>query len=248
MQPPRIDYSPALPGQKRRRMMRRVALGLGALFLIVLAINSAPPAWHHAQILYWQHRAMNYTRPGDEVAYESDPAEAAKLRSAHRSLLAGSYGEAFEFPLVWDKFYQLVSPPGRQPAATLFVHARRNANGEERLVVVYGIPMGLRPSSWVGVPNAPPRATAQDFVIQAVIFKPGTAFRSPGEIAQEVTGPPIPPYPFPRLLTIPAARLRLYAGQADPRDERHFTIRGVQNGKPIIIEGWLRADDQVEYQ
>jgi len=40
-------------------------------------------------------------------------------------------------------------------------------------------------------------------------------------------------------------RLEWFAGQPDPTDDSHFTIRFELNGKPGIVDGWLKDDDTV---
>jgi len=111
-------------------------MGVGALLVATLIVKSAPRAWRHVQILYWQRQAMNYSPAANKIIYDEDPVEAAKLQAADHSLIAGGHGEVFDFATPWDRLYQLISPPGRRPAATLFLHERTNSNGERRLVVV----------------------------------------------------------------------------------------------------------------
>ena len=132
----RSNMPPLLPSHKRRRLARRIVFGIVTVLVLWLAIKSAPSAWHHVQILYWQHQAMTYTAPADRVVYDDDPADAANLRKANPSLITDAHGEVFDFAKPWDRFYWLISPPGRQFAATLFLHAMQNAEGETRLVVV----------------------------------------------------------------------------------------------------------------
>lgn len=42
--------------------------------------------------------------------------------------------------------------------------------------------------------------------------------------------------------------LRLYAGQPDPADASHFTIRYESKGSGGTIDGWLRDGDSVKLQ
>jgi hypothetical protein len=50
-------------------------------------------------------------------------------------------------------------------------------------------------------------------------------------------------------LTLDAGgNFRLYAGQPDPADDSHFTIRYELNGKSDIIDGWLMSDETVNLQ
>ena len=42
------------------------------------------------------------------------------------------------------------------------------------------------------------------------------------------------------LVSLPVQdRIRIYAGQADPADPTHFTIRYVVNGKTAVIDGYV---------
>jgi hypothetical protein len=42
--------------------------------------------------------------------------------------------------------------------------------------------------------------------------------------------------------------LRLFAGQPDPNDDSHFTIRYEVDNQPGTIDGWLQADDTIKLQ
>jgi hypothetical protein len=219
MQPPQIDYAPAQPGQKRRRFVRRIAFAIATAVLIIIAIKSAPSAWHRVRILYWQRQAMNYAPPADHVVYDDDPADLAKLRRLDPALSVGSNGSLFAFAKPWDQFYQLVSPPGRQAAATLFVHRMQNSKGEERLVV-----LELNSTSAPGAGTAPHRYCVS-------IFQPGGLLNDPQELSSGA-------------LVIDYAHTinRWCVGQVDPHDPSHLTIQGIENGHPTMLEGWLRDD------
>jgi hypothetical protein len=62
------------------------------------------------------------------------------------------------------------------------------------------------------------------------------------------------PSPCPNFGTSETARfdahkpLRIFAGQPDPTDSRHFTIRYELDSKSNTIDGWLMPDDTVELQ
>jgi hypothetical protein len=241
MQQPQIDYAPDLPIHKWRRTARRVTVGAIALLIVFLAAKSAPSAWRHVQVLYWQRQAMNYSPAADRVVYDDDPAEAAKLRAADHSLIVGGHGEAFEFATPWDRLYQLISPPGQQPAATLFLHERQNRKGERRLVVVQAQPYGGSIPLFSNTPGSV-RQPNQPFAMDAVVLLTGTAFRLPRELGGERASTAIPAFIFPE-----PTHFRWYAGQVDPLDSAHFTIRGLMNERPAIVDGWLRDDDQVEF-
>lgn len=224
MQLQQIDYAPALPNQKRRRAIRRVVVGFAALLIAILAIKAAPRAWRHLQILYWQHRAMTYTAPADQVVYDDDPSDAAKVRASNPSLTVGSSGQVFDFAKPWDRLYQLVSPPGRQASATLFLHELQNSKGERRLVVVE-----FRPNSRAKKPTTPPQ-------FDSVVITPGGLAQDPVERIM------FGPQQVILVDHLPTTSVKWYAGQLDPRDSSHFTIRGVRGTQPVSVEGWLKDD------
>ena len=41
------------------------------------------------------------------------------------------------------------------------------------------------------------------------------------------------------------SKVRMFAGQPDPADPAHFTIRYELDDQPHVIDGWLRDDDTV---
>lgn len=224
MQLQQIDYAPALPNQKRRRAIRRVAMGLAALLIAILAFKSAPPAWRHIQILYWQHRAMTYTAPADHVVYDDDPADAAKLRTSNPSMATGPTGDVFDFVEPWDQFYKLLSPPGRIPAGTVFLHERTSATGEKRLVVIEA----------VSADSVQPLGRSNS-VFRCTVFQPGGLFDLPTDKNPvfEFSGP---------INLRTSGPFNWFAGQADPTNSSHFTIQGFWKGQRVQVDGWLRND------
>jgi len=204
-------------------------MGFGVLLVGALIVKSAPRAWRHVQILYWQRQAMNYAPPASKIVYDEDPVEAAKLRAADHSLITGRNGEVIEFAEPWDRLYQLISPPGRRPAATLFLHERTNDKGERRLVVVE-----LRPV-WVDVD----RRQYPAWKFECTCLSPGGLFQDPRDNFLMGQGGEIGAVPIGEKNT------KWYAGQTDNGDPSHFTIRGLRNGAPVSVEGWLRDDHVV---
>lgn len=227
MQLRQIDYAPTLPGQKRRRVIRRVAFAIITVVLVTLAIKSAPAAWRHIQILYWQHQALTYAAPPDQVVYDDDPADATKVLASSPSLITGTTGDLFEFARPWDRFYQLQSPPGRRPAATLFLHERMDSDGKRRLVVVEVMPRGFDLAWGMKIPDA--------IILRTVVIEPGGAFQSPQEINRPPVYLPINELSLQR-------KCKWFAGQADATNPAHFAINGVIDGKAIQVDGWLRRD------
>lgn len=219
-----IEYAPVLPSQKCRRVFRRIALGVVAVLVLLLAIKSAPRAWQRIQVLYWQHQAMTYTAPADRVVYDDHPADAANLHKANPSLITDAHGEVFDFAKPWDRFYRLISPPGRRLAATLFLHEMQNAEGETRLVVV---------EAYSSTNDQGQTSIRHYAVFRSTVFRPGDAFHPPQEELDRS--------PERVFLGI----TKWFAGQVDPKNPAHFTIQGVWNGIPVNLDGWLRENDQV---
>jgi hypothetical protein len=112
-------------------------------------------------------------------------------------------------------------------ANALFVHARRRPDGQKRLV-------------WVslGYESTKPLRFRLEFdgVIPATIGRP----------ARRLPHTPADPLPVDAAGKPP----RLYAGQPDPNDESHFTIRYEfeAEGRGGVIHGWLRDDDTIDFE
>src|SRR5262249_38214831 len=144
-----------------------------AMVVVVLVPKYVPLAWQHLQLLYWQRQALHYSLPADVVTYESDSAEAPKLIASHDYFSNG--GEAMRIARPWERFYMLLSPPGRLPQATLFLREVRNQKGEFRLVVVEGDIVGVSSGANVNVRG--------DLAIRMrpTVIRPGSLFSTPVE-------------------------------------------------------------------
>jgi hypothetical protein len=144
-------------------------------------------------------------------------------------LVAGGHGEVFQFVRPWEHFYQLVSPPGRTPAATLFLHELTNATGERRLVAIE-----LRPLNSMLDPSDAYQVFLDRF--ELMIFEPGGFMRNPQQKSA--------PFPQTEVTAVQTwhRKTTWFAGQPDPKDPSHFTIRGVRDGVPVKVDGWLRND------
>lgn len=213
MQRTQIDYAPTLPGHRRHRAVRRIAVGLITLALVVIAIKGAPSARRRVELLYWQHRALSYSPPPNQVVYDDNPDTARVARP-------------------WERFYQALSPPGRLPTATLFLHELRNSRGEKRLVVIEE-----SPAIWAMASGRVERTT---FRISQTVIAPGGFLSKPhvisdGRIADADSG-----------LSDNRQHLRWFAGRPDPANRAHFTISGTCDGNPFMFDGWLRDDDRID--
>jgi hypothetical protein len=121
----------------------------------------------------------------------------------------------------WSKFYALLSPPGMRSRGTVFLHERVAPNGNRRLVAVDAIEFA-------------------DPVFQAVfpsarVIIPGDTVRAPREALSTTFTPNF----------VQDLDGVIYAGQPDPTDPSHFTIRCVENGAEQVVDGWLRDDDSL---
>ena len=207
-----IQYAPVQPGEKRRRIARKVVLAFALLLTTPVLWKCATVALHRGQMLYWQRRSMNHVARADSVVYDTS-------------------GTNWQPAAVeWKRFNELYSPPGRLPLATIFLHERKNTRGERRLVAVECL---LFPGDGVG----------DHLYINQSVFKPGSLFDEPNEVQEHGAN----------LLTAgfanywPGSRVRIFAGQADPADDTHFSFECEVDGKRTIMDGYLGADDKIDF-
>lgn len=204
----------------------------------VLQIDYAPPlpVWSRRVVRQSASILLSLIVVGGAVAHWAPAAWAhQKLLSEYRRCQhyvatpdRVVYGQGFgscggnEYITPWDRFYAAYSPPGRQTGPVLFLHERTNSRGEHRLVVVEGWPVNGR-----------------GFAVSASVLRQSSRLATP----QMIT--PASLHLLPTLSEISGERLRLYAGQPDPMEPSHFTIRYEVNGTPGTLDGWLRDDDGV---
>lgn len=217
-----IDYAPPPPWRKRKAF-RRVVRGIVLLGVLAVAVYFAPAVWHRVMLLHAQRRCLSFTGSPDKVVYESDPDRAAALMATDRQYVAlrpEGHPVAW-FSKDWDRLYALLSPPGRREAATVFMGERRAREGPRRLVVVE-------------MYNVGERGSYPDFT--GAVIELGTPL-SPPRVRRLI---------YRYLFYLPKhEKLRLYAAQADAKDESHFTFRYEINGVSGTIDGWLQAEDRV---
>jgi hypothetical protein len=126
----------------------------------------------------------------------------------------------------WKQFYALYSPPGFQSVATLFLHGRTPRQGRPILVAV---DLSVAGNS---------AANTNFHLIVVRTFLPGTPVRSARLFTSEMQVRQI------------GAVSKIFAGQPDPENPQHFTIKmQMQDGSVNIWDGWLSAnDDTVKIQ
>jgi hypothetical protein len=242
-----LEYAPApLRWRKRVRFILLMLFLIGSAFC---AWRWGPYAWHQSKLLYWQRRCINFSQSPDIAVYEEDPAAAATLlkdssyspyplnRVKDPNDQSHRVTAAVFIPLCWNKLSALnVNPPpfpansiAGSPEAIIFLHERTSPAGHHRLV---------------GVNYGPEATTFQPAFLEGYNYytfagtpatwtKPIT-FARRFFVIDIISGFPIHP-----------PLVRIYAGQPDPNDSSHFTIRYQIWGQEDVLDGRLGDDDQV---
>lgn len=228
--PPPLSYAPP-PTWHRRRLVRRVVLCLVLVAMAGAGTRWGPRYYRRAQLLYWQRKCMEYRAPADQVVYELGPgAQALFAKSREYISLGISYNQLAPAGC---------KPVGREPAcfasyrqgvltmrpsrSVLFMHTMRLPSGGDRLVIVQDNFM----VDWE------PRFI-EGFDLRVSVTEPAT-WKSP---PKDVTAALPFGYQDSTLKALP--NVRVFAGQPDPADPAHFTIRYEFNGKRYIVDGCLK--------
>jgi hypothetical protein len=238
-----LDYAPR-PPVLRRRWVRRAILAVFLLAVTAAGASWGPGVYRRASLLYWQRQCLGYAAPADQLVYESDPLAGSALRAAdrHYQFIPTGWGAPRKpvatgyLPDCWTRFGK--ASPGFAIATqpVLFLHELKTRSGQPRLVAVAG---AFNPT------ELPLFISGHD--VQVLTIEPGTWKTLPqnrtGGIALSVLSGPQPQPPH----------LRIYAGQPDPADPSHFTIRYEVDGVEHIVDGWLRDGwpagyDSVEFK
>lgn len=216
-------------------------IGLLLLAGLVLAIWwFHTPVWQHAKLLYYQRQCLNYTAPPEQVVYDEDNGTVSPLigTPGYRGMPAfqrvdiqgvtppatvavrpaselGTY-------LVAAMGWPMVPPP-----ATVFLHELRTKSGQARLVAVLRCPLD-------------PGHSLHEFGLEPVVINPA-GLRSWPDIYE--TGPAVWSF-VPVHNPADTQNLRFYAGQPDPADAAHFTIKYDLRKGSGIIDGRLNEDGQ----
>jgi hypothetical protein len=226
---PALDYAPGAPLRRRRRIRRIVALCL-LVGTAVAGFLCGPATWSRGKLLYRQRQCLRYAAPAEQVVFDSDPARVAQLSGDPNFVIWR--GCAFRKPPVeWQAVLSAARAAGPRPTSTiamLFLHELK-AGGITRLVMVERI---------AAADESPYFLLGYD--VEAASIAPAT-FRCPQPIEQQ----------FPMAIDVldsvgPHTDIRIYAGQPDPADPSHFTIRYESGGKTAMANGYLRRDGKVE--
>lgn len=218
---------------------------------MVLAITFAgwrwgPPAWRQTKILYWQRQCLNYSAGPEKIVYEEALPAAERLLSqdsqysrlgivqSGRNDLADA---AQSLPECWERLFATThgmpypTPPLFRNwilGAIVFLHERTAPNGRQRLVCI-----ALVHSNGDFADCSTGLRSYKATTIQS------TKLPFPANRISESCGS------AREILSWPEPQIRIYAGQPDPADASHFTIRYEMWGQSDILDGWLRDDDSV---
>jgi hypothetical protein len=189
-------------------------------------------------MLYWQRQFMSFTLPPDFVAYEEDPAAATKLladqpylhvptRLARRSDSAATQPTTTRAAAYQDTAMLAHGFPGAPGlGGQIFMHEMRTPSGKRRLAIVRYLPEQdvFTPSMVIS------------YNLTVTVVTPATAFSLPVARRQE------DPVDVTSGWQSNPPNVRMYAGQPDPNDPSHFTIRYQMWGQEDIVDG--RLDDR----
>lgn len=186
------------------------------------------PAWRAVTVGYWQSRCLAYAAPPDQVVYEEIAGRLPGQAWPWNGYSVGdgtpmngvrNHGARHFIPTPWIKYRGYTFD-----RAVLFLHERTTPGGVRHLVVVECLPRGR----WFdGVINW----------LDPWAVKPVGWLREPPTWRHNTSGG-MYGRPFP-----PPDTVRFFAGQPDPADASHFTIRVESQGPsgPVrgTIHGWL---------
>jgi hypothetical protein len=259
-----LGYAPA---RRSRRWVYRVIFASLVLALAFVGWKFSPTGWRRAEILYWQHECLQFSLSPDTVVYEEDPTGAAALLAGNPTyhpypLRRRTGPKAAPIPATaaargvsgWDKLtavlpgfysppiltgppgYVIFSPtalPGSSPPliqpAVIFLHERISPAGNRRLVcVTHGSQGDTFSAQFVHGLNCDTFTVIPGTWSQPPIYRPlGWAY----DVL--VDWPRKPPL------------MRIFAGQPDPNDPAHFTIRYRIWGQDDVLDGRLLDNDRV---
>ena len=219
-QPPPLDYARRPPRAKRIALL--VLLLAVATALVPLTLKYARSAAERIELRRLYSRGAQHVAAADAVVYDEDPvSQKALLGGAKYQQVGGHHGPiAFRTVPQWEQF--VAANRGRISShGTLFLGELATPSGRKRLV-------GVDITGWS-------RGGPVILFTYARTFTPVTLAKLPAMTASS-----------PSLnLARGEGILRLFAGQADPSDPAHFTIRYTFDDQPGVIDGWLKDDGTV---
>ena len=123
----------------------------------------------------------------------------------------------------WTQLYAALSPPGAVRSADVLVHSRRTPRGACALIAL-----------------SQPSYSSGDWIeFNATVVELGNALVLPRIVSNDVKDVPVPGM---------VQTKRVYAGQPDPKDDSHFTIVVLIDGRQTLVDGWLEDDDSIKLE
>jgi hypothetical protein len=237
-----LEYAPPLPLLKRKRTRRVIAIVLILAITITAYVQRRNIEFYYrqAQLLRAQRAWRNFSPPPTQVVYDDDAVNVAALNA----LLAQPHYKRMQFPhgsaVVWNppEFDELwFRTTGRPPGTTavLFMRERLTPAGERFILTCEFTSMGY------GIPIATGSTGSPMAMIHINEIRPATWRRRLQR--RNGVGRPLPAE-IQRAIEA-GKHLRIFAGQADPNDPTHYTIRCEIDGVERILDGY-EADRTVD--
>lgn len=234
---PPLEYSPGTLAGRWRRTPLIIAMTLCAAFAVW---HCGRPLFEHSVLLYWQRRCLNHSLPPGQVVYDDDGPAAAELVARGRSYhfpqrpcfntLDNLPPKGWRPPAYYrPREYEKVSPRDFADGVG-FLHSRRTPSGQERLVI-------FELGSSFPYPDGNYAGGGSCEVLNPASWGPRSGLRAIPQGRQ--------PDDSVLLHVKPPQRLRIFAGQPDPKDSSRFSVIYEIDGKRGTIEGRLNDADQV---
>ena len=223
-------------------------------------------------VLAAERQCLSYSPAPDVLVYTEDPVEAAGLIRDGGAAFTRAANLRSDAPRGWVPPVRIVAPKfygdylgGLYPRASgaqgalLFLHERTTPGGAKHVVAVhFAVDTGFRNThetvadgvfgiatyqqkrrtvtarAWpVGVAPKEARGVAKSREFRVGL--PDSHERRVFGRSQEPEARPVGPIDYGNIL-------RFFAGQPDPNDPTHFTIRYQIDGRDGVIDGWLKDD------
>jgi hypothetical protein len=221
---PQLDY--AAPPSKKRRWVRRVLVGLLLVIAAVVLLRwTRGPlgVWHARQLLY---ACARYSPNPATPIYTEDPLEQAQLPNYATAFKRVGY--SYYTPQLWKHLNNATTGAQISGWGTIFLHEMRKPDGQRRVV---GVDFTGATRGWMGGAGLPIHINLTER-----LFDWPWSFTRPGlrGLTQST-------------LDLPQTEgvFRVLPGQVDPADPSHFTIPYTVDGKPFVLDGWLKDNDSL---
>jgi hypothetical protein len=226
---PQLHYAPQDKIFTGRRTRRIIVLAILLTVALTAFLQRQRIAYYYGQAkaLRVQRDFLNFTAPPDRICFAEGDEVIADL------LARPDYASAKSFETVALWWPPLIAPrqvsllfPYNQPSSggLVFSHERVTLSGKRRLLLVWIIPAGASP-----IPGA------VSFSLED--FEPAT-WHTPLRLVSRA------PIEIPHIKSrrLEGKHLRVHAGQPDPADPSHFTIRYELDGVDYFLDGYERDE------